>query len=271
LSANAGAVSVAHGDDIYFFANAMHGGNSIYLIRDFKAIKISDDYIDHLLNNAQGIVSVANPAQSKLGLVDIMGAVCVGVELTNTQTGEITTYVFDEQNKVWWEWNDSDSTGFKLTTRGFVSSFSGQPLFIRGGVLGLSNNTQYSIANITVNSTGSTIVLDYISKDPDYTANSAMYITSMQDLDSNNLKHIKMIDAVGDYADNSIALSWTKHIDWSNWSQAVMKVPSSLGYDQAVRWYNLGHCRRFALRAQFDGNKQIKHDAFEVSYNLRTQ
>jgi hypothetical protein len=271
LSANAGAVSVAHGDDIYFFANAMHGGNAIYLIRDFKAVKISDDYIDHLLNNAQGVVSATNPSQAKLGLVDNMGSVCVGVELTNSLTGEITTYVFDEQNKVWWEWNDSDANGLVFTTRGFVSSFSGQPFFIRGGVLGLNNNAQYTIANITVNQAGSTIVLDYVSKDPDYTAYTAMYITAMQDLDVNNWKHIKGIDAIGDYSDNTISLAWTKYTDWSNWSQEMVKTPASLGYDQAIRWYNLGHCRRFALRAKFDGNQQIKHDAFEVSYNIRTQ
>jgi hypothetical protein len=271
LTANQGAVSIANGDDIYFFANAMHGGNAIYMIRDFKAVKISDDYIDHLLNNAQGVTSEVNPAYAKLGLVDNMGSVLLGVELTNPLTGEISTYIFDEANKTWWEWNDADSTGLLFTTRGYVTNFSGRPFFIRGGVLGIASNAQYSIANCTTNETGSTIVLDYVCKDPNHTMYQALYITPMQMLERNNWKHLKFVDMIGDYTDNSVELSWTKFHNWSGWSQFVSKTPASVGYDQALRWYNLGHGRQFAFRIRFTGEGQIVHDAIEVAYNIRTQ
>lgn len=270
MTANSGAVTIANGDDIYFFANAMNGGNSIYLIRDFKAIKISDDYIDQLLNNATGVVSESQISQAKLGLVDVMGQVHVGLELLNKQTGEITTYVFSEQNKVWWEWVDTDANGFKFTTQGLVTSFSGAPFFISGGVLGLSNYAQYSIATVATG-TGSTATLYYVSKDPTKSAAQALYITSMQDLDVNNLKQIKRIDAVGDYGNNVFSLSMTKHSNWSNWNAYQDRTQASLGADQPVRWYNFGHARRFALRALFTGNSQITHDAFEVQYTVRTQ
>ena len=271
VSANMGAVTINNGDDIYFFANALYGGNAIYMIRDFKAIKISDDYIDHLLNNARGITSTTDVSQAKLGLANIMGTICVGVEFTNTTTGEITTYMFDEANKVWWEWCDSTVDGLLVTERGFVSSFSGQPIMMRGTTLGVGTGAQYSIPNASYNEAGSTIVLDYVSKDPDYSAATAMYITPMQDLGSNNWKHLKGVDAIGEYSDNVVKLSYTKWSDWSNWSQYQSKTPASLGHDQAIRWYNLGHARRFAFRVLFQGSGQIAHEALEVSYNIRTQ
>lgn len=271
MTANLGAVSINNGDDIYFFANALYGGNAIYMIRDFKAVKISDDYIDHLLNNTQGVVASADPTLAKLGLINIMGTIHVGVEFTNNATGQITTYVFNEADKVWWEWVDSDASGLLFTERGIVSNFSGQPISMRGGILGLANNALFSIPNCTYNPTGSTITIDYVSKDPDNSAYAALYITPMQDLDSTNWKHIKSIDAVGDYSNNVLQLSWTKHQDWANWSNFEDKSPSVLGTNNACRWYNLGHARRFALRASFFGSGQIAHEAFEVSYNIGTQ
>lgn len=271
VSANMGAVTINNGDDIYFFANALYGSNGIYRIRDFKAEKISDDYIDMLLNNSQGVTSVVDIAHAKLGLANIMGTIVVGVELTNTTTGEITTYIFDEANKLWWEWQDSDTSGLVFTDRGYVSSFSGQPLMMRGTVLGVASGAQYSIPNATYNASGSTIVLDYVSKDPDYSSGTAMYVVPMQDLGVNNWKHIKFIDAIGEYSDNQISMSYTKWSDWSNWSAYQTKSPSSFGHNMACRWYNLGNARRFALRFLFQGDGQIAHEAFEVSYNMGTQ
>jgi hypothetical protein len=217
------------------------------------------------------VVSEVNPAYAKLGLVDIMGTIHVAVEMINAATSEVTTYVFNEADKVWWEWVDSDATGLIFTTRGIASNFLGRPFLIRGNVLGLRNNAQYTISGATINESGSTIVLDYISKDPDQSAYTALYLTPLQDLERNNWKHLKFIDAIGDYGTNTISLSWTKHADWSNWSTYMDKTPSGVGYDHAARWYNLGHARRFALRVKFSGNDQIAHEAFEVGYNIMTQ
>jgi len=271
VSANMGAVTINNGDDIYFFANALFGGNGIYMIRDFKAVKISDDYIDMLLNNTQGVTSQVNTAQAKLGLANIYGNIHVGVELLNTTTGEYTTYIFNETDKVWWEYVKSNDDGLVFTDTGYVTNFSGQPIMIRGEVLGIASGAQHSVSSVTTNEAGSTITLEFVSKDPDRSCRTAMYITQMQDLDTNNWKHLKGVDMIGEYGNNIIQMSWTKYSDWSNWSQYQSKTPASLGQDQAIRYYNLGQARRFAFRFLFRGTDQIVHDAVEVSYNIRTQ
>jgi hypothetical protein len=110
----------------------------------------------------------------------------------------------------------------------------------------------------------------YVNKDQNNFCQFAQYITGLQDLEAQNWKHIKSIDMIGNYGDNSISLAWTKTPDYSVWSSYYERTPTDPGTDQATRFYNLGHARRFAFDVVFQGNSNIEHNAIEVEFNIKT-
>lgn len=116
----------------------------------------------------------------------------------------------------------------------------------------------------------SELTLYYTNKDPQDVAATAMYITQFEDLDSNNWKHVKHVDFIGDYGNNYIGLSWSFTPNYSVSSSYTTFTPEDYP-DQAARFYNLGQGRRMAFKTKFVGESQINHEAIEVSYNIRTQ
>lgn len=137
----------------------------------------------------------------------------------------------------------------------------------------LRNSAVVSVnAQLFTTTTGaSELVLFYTNKDPQDVSNVSLYITPFMDLDSNKWKHIKHVDAIGDYGNNDIELSWSATPDFSVWSDYQIREPTDTPADQAIRWYNLGQCRRMAYKVRWVGSSQINHEAFEVSFNIRTQ
>lgn len=269
IAVNGGTVSIANGDDIYLIANYPYGG-TVYRIRDFKAEKISDDYIDTILNNDQDIVGLANPASATLGLVDIFGTVCLGIEFTNYLTGAKSTLVFSERDRVWFEWVNSDATGLSSTSKRIVSNFYGTSLLLDGQVVGKGTFPNYSISEAEV-ITSSTAKMWFLSKNPLGGVVTAELYTDLIDFDSQNIKHLKWVDSVGDYGNNTVELAWTTTPDYSNWSSLLLKDPTALGKQYPVRFRNLTQGRRFAFRQRFIGSSNIAHEGLEISYNLRTQ
>lgn len=114
------------------------------------------------------------------------------------------------------------------------------------------------------------LTLYYANKDPQDVAEAAMYITQFEDLDSNNWKHVKHVDFIGDYGNNEVELSYSFTPNYTVWSNYMSFTPSDYP-DQAARFYNLGQGRRMAFKVIFSGSSQIYHEAIEVSYNIRTQ
>lgn len=271
VAVNGGTVSIANGDDIYLLAAYPLGG-TVYRIRDFKAEKISDDYIDTILNNDQDVTNTANPVSATLGLMDIFGNICIGIEFTNASTGTKQTLVYNERDRVWWEWADSDATGLKATqTKRIVSNFYGQPLTLGGDVLGKGTYTgSYTICEAEA-VTSSTLRMWHLSKNPLGGVVAAEAYTDLIDFDTNNYKTIKSIDFVGDYGNNTVELAWTKSADYSNWSGLQLKDPTALGKEYPVRYRPNFMARRIAFRERFIGSSNISHEGLEINYNLHTQ
>jgi hypothetical protein len=116
----------------------------------------------------------------------------------------------------------------------------------------------------------SELTLYYTNKNPQDVSNVAQYVTQFEDLESNKWKHIKHVDAIGDYGNNVIKLSWSITPNYSLWNPYQIRTPSTLP-DQATRWHNLGQARRMAYKVRWIGDSQINHEALEISYNIRTQ
>lgn len=138
--------SIAFGDDIYFFANSENGGNAIYMIRNLQAMKISDDYIDYILNDQTGVTTNIDPTTAILGVADVMGNIQLTLSFRDPNTNLLTAvFVFNERDMVWWEWSKSDTTGFLTDSIGYGSNLTGKPLILSGQVLGIGTNVQHSV------------------------------------------------------------------------------------------------------------------------------
>lgn len=269
LSAHGGTVSIANGEDIFFIASSPNGGSAIYMIRDFQATKVSDDYVDFLLNNVNDTIGGTNISQARLGLIDVYGTINVGISFSAEDNTIVKTLVFNERDMCWWEWVASDSSGLVPDTVQVVSNVNGSPVFIRGNFLGLNNFGIYSIGGQSDDGAGN-LTLYYMSKNPNAGTRVAEMYTDVIDFDVNNWKHLAYVDAIGDYGDNSVELFFTKNPDYSNWRSLGKKFTTSPETDQAMRWYNPGQARRFAFRKRFIGTSDIAHRGLDVTFNIRT-
>lgn len=151
MFANNGLVSIAYGDDIYLLANSENGGNAIYVIRDFRPIKISDDYIDYLLNDSTGITADIPTNTIRLGVVDVMGVVMFAFELKHPTNYQTKTFLFNERDMSWWEWKEYNGGVFYPATYGPTSNLNGHPFILNSGELGVTGNVQYTIAKVETN------------------------------------------------------------------------------------------------------------------------
>jgi hypothetical protein len=269
LSAHGGTISIANGEDIYFIASSPNGGSAIYMIRDFQATKISDDYVDFLLNNTGDSIGSTNISQARLGLIDVYGTINMGIEFTDGEGTFKKTLVFNERDMCWWEWVGSTSAGLAPDTTQVISNVNGSPIFIRGNFLGTGDFAIYSIGGQSDDGSGN-LTLYYMSKDPLAGTRTAEMYTDMIDFDVNNWKHIAYVDAIGDYGDNTVELFYTRNPDYSSWRSLGVKNTTSPSNDQAMRWYNPGQARRFAFRKRFIGNTDIAHRGLDVTFNIRT-
>ena len=141
-----GLASIAYGDDIYFVASSENGGNAVYVIRNFQPIKISDDYIDYVLNNQEGVVKNVPRSNVELGLVDVMGNVQLCLQFRSPSSNYLNAvFLFNERDMVWWEWSESGYEGFVTSAIGPGSNLAGKPFFLDGSLLGVASNAQFSV------------------------------------------------------------------------------------------------------------------------------
>lgn len=137
-------ISVCLGDDIYFLG-AKDNQIGIYVIRGFQATKLSDDYIDYLLNDESRLNNLTSSSVVELGFADIFGNIKLVAQFRNNSGNIRNCFVFNERDMVWWEWAKSDNTGFITDAVGLSSNISGKPLFLDGQLLGTGRKATYSV------------------------------------------------------------------------------------------------------------------------------
>jgi hypothetical protein len=273
--------TIADGDDIYFIGQAPNSGLAVWRIRNFQAEKISDDYLNFLLNNE---LDVGNPQainSATLGMIDIYGNVSFAMTI---QTADLTyrTFVFNEKAKIWWEWARSDANQL-YNSYALLNYMGGRPIYISGSFIGTDYwTTDYattgyvsgegtqlsSTMSVTkMELTSNSVKYTFFSKQPGIAASTAEFYTDLQDLDTTNRKHIKAVDAVGDYGDNTVELAFTKNADYSNWTTLQLRNPTTIGKEYPVRWTNLCLARQVAFRVRFRGMSGVAHNSLRVAFN----
>lgn len=264
---NGNTASISNGDDIYFVGTNPIAGTGVYLIRDFKLVKVSDDFIDYILNTTESDAGTVAIDSISLGMIDIYGQACLGLEVN---AGSVRyTYVLNEKDKVWWEWTDSDATGLLSSSKRVISNLNGEQLILSGRTLGNGSFLNFTVGKIEV-LTSSTLKLWYMDKNQAGGARAAELYTDMVDFGNNNYKHIKYVDSLGDYGNNTVELGWTFNSDWTGWSSLYSRTPSTYPYSP-VRYHNLGRARRAAFRQRFIGSSDIAHEGLDIYYNVGTR
>jgi hypothetical protein len=266
------------GDSIFFLSYEDRLGYGVYTLQDYSVRRISNFYVDTLLNNED--ITADAPFSTQLYVVDFYGDPCL---VFNTgfasalyvESGYVDSgYVFQISNtsgfpyvcystkqRQWFDFSFSDETGYNwskvIQTPGFMQ-LSPNNL---DGIWKTYYVTSYAASGV--------VNWEYFTKD--YNAaygSTAEMIFDPTDFGSFNWKHIKSVDAIGDFGNNTVALAWTPNADQSNWSSYVAKTQSTLGYKNPLRWYNLGRHRVSGFKVRFQGDSNIKFPALEVKYNL---
>lgn len=266
------------GDVIYFLSYEDRTGYGVYVIDNFTPKRISNFYIDTLLNNED--LTGDLPFSTTLGIVDFYGDPCLMFNMGFAQAQYVennyveNVYVFEtattqgypfvaysSRHKQWFDFMFSDGTGYNWNL--LVQA----PKFMQLAPTNLNGIWKtYFVASY---SAGGVVNWYYFIKD--YNApysTTAEMVFDATDFGANNWKHVKSVDALGDFGSHTVSLAWTPNANYSNWSSYIDRVQNTLGYKNAIRWNNLGRHRTSAFRVKFVGTGNFMFKGLEVKYNL---
>ena len=233
------------GDVIYFLGGEGGAYNGVYKIENFKVSKISDLWMDDWLTTASANTPI-------LSVYEHYGIGCLAL------SSALFTFVYKPDTNTW--------SSVRFGGRSLYDSVFGN-YFGEGGTYLLTYD--FNTFNIRLMKSGYREPQSQLEADPEDF--NAVYITDLIDFSSNNQKHIKWVDVVGWFGDNTVNLQYTR--DYSNsptWTNCGTKDQDTNGTDKPLRYHNLGRTRGHRFKVTFSGESDIKFDGFEISYNLGT-
>lgn len=271
------------GDNIFFLSYEDQFGYGVYTIDNFNVKRVSNFYVDTLLNN-EGVTGIS-PLSTTLQLADFYGDPIVmfnGAFAGNLYVAEgyydpvtTPTYVsaanplqgypyicLSGKHRQWFDFYFSNDAGYNWS------------LFPTSNFFQLAPNSVGDLWRthfVTTYGAAGSVTWQYFSKDySGANPTTAEVYFDINDFGSNLWKHVKYVDAVGDFGNNTVSLSWTPNRDYTSWVPYVPRVQSTLGYKNAIRWHNLGRHRGSAYKMKFVGTTNIMLEGLEVNYNLGT-
>lgn len=245
---NARYMSVSIGNDTYF-NGTVDGANGIYRIRDFKITKVSDAYLDRIMNNGSRVIYNSG----------LFSAVFNGMPVLCFSTytpGDISSYglyALNLEDSVWTQCSLPNSGTYDI-----------MPKFA------------YSDQNVTVVfgdefTTGTVYARKWISLNEDKISPTGSTVTSYMIFDTfdggNELqKHFKYVDVIGDMGDNTVTLTFTKESS----KESTTYTSSNDSAGDPIRFRNLCRAKRINLKVGFSGKTQIEFRGLDVAYNQGT-
>lgn len=238
------------GDKLFFLSWEDRFGYGVYTLDSFTVKRLSDHYIDSVLNN-NGMNGGA-PFLTGMGMIDMFGDPCLAFSLSSSLPGTLC-YCFSSKHGVWFTITLPNSASSNFTQ--FAST-----LIISEWVTAYYQNE------------GSDVVRFFtFSKEYSATGTVPQQAEIVYDLtyfDSLNEKHVVGVGLVGDYGTNSVTLLYSKAVDYTGWVSCGAKVQSTLGSSNTIRWWNLGPMRQAAFRIIVLNGANFMHEGLEVTYNF---
>lgn len=215
-----------------YIAQSDSGGRAVWQINGFQPKRISDEYIDRVLDAEGDIEQVHGYG------IRTMGHLFFVINLPNLGR----TLVYDVDEKLWHEWS------------------TGSGVFQYNHMI----DTQLGYSYLLHISNGKLFKFDpqsYYDYDQPITLD---IVTNKYDMDTINRKFLHNFRIVGDrYQTNSVDVRWTDddYQTWSNWKTINLA-------DDFPNLPRLGSFRRRAFQVRHTGNYPLRMESFEVTYSV---
>lgn len=230
------------GDKIYFIGREDNGSYGLYVIDKFRVTRISSPTMDFHINNP----TYVGARNSVLGL-NVNGTVCPVLQLSDAGFSTIKHIGWHPDEKEWFEL--------------FLPYAEVQTA---QAWLNCINHGEYTYLQTS----------NYFSKIGPYAANpteyTSYYISPLYDFNSQNMKHIKYVDVIGDFGTNVVQLKYTNDSDHGTYVSTNTLAHSSVGRNNPLRFRQLGRARRQGYKIEISGASQFVLEGLEVAYNLGT-
>ena len=226
---------------IFYLSQSDSGGRSAWLIDGFQPKKVSDEFIERILDSETNITAAHGfGVRTKGHLFYVINLVGIG-----------RTLVYDSDEKLWHEWS-SNSSGSHAIFRCSHIADNGS-----------------GVAYLLDNSNGNVYTLNPSAYDDNGTSILVEIVTNKYDMDTYHRKFMWSLRLVADRYNvasaNSVTLNWTDD-DYQNWSND--KTISLT--DDWPAFQRLGSFRRRAFRVRHSSNNPLRLESLEVEYTEGT-
>lgn len=232
-----------------YFNGEVAGVRGLYRIRDFKVQKVSDAYIDRLLNAHHTTVYEAGLFPASFNGSPVL---C----FSNYKLGDSASHVlfaYSIEDNVWVQCS-LPNTG----TYDIIPVFS----FI------IDQNT-YVFGSDASTGDARARKWTYINEDSVSPAGGtvdAYMIFDTFDGGTELQKHFKYVDVIGDMGDNTVTLTFTKESS----KESTTYTSSNDSAGDPIRFRNLCRAKRINLKVGFSGKTQIEFRGLDVAFNQGT-
>lgn len=226
------------GDVIYFLGGPSGAASGIYKIENFKAEKISDDWVTQAVARNGGVTTMMYYSH--------MGEACLLVG---------SNLVYKPSTKSW------SQISVSMVLRDSVPG----GFLNEGGAYWIAYNSGTDYYSLMKSGLRTSNLLDVTPE-----SISASYVTQNIDFMQNSLKHFKWVDVLGNFGNNGVTFAYSKDLERSSASfvaTTAAKYQSTLGQKNPLRWRNLGRARGNMFAVTFLGTDNIDFAGFEVAYN----
>lgn len=223
-----------------FFLGTSNGLVSLYKIQDFKISKVRNQHLDEILY-------VQN--EYSIYTINSYGRILVAILYTDDM------YVYDPEEDNLAKWDVPPTYGVGDFRRLFLTSpttayLSGFPTNGLGKTHYVSRNSSSKVTVTTLEYAAETVV-------------SSVTFGNF-DGETNSLKHIKWVDALGLFNDNTVTLTFTKD---PITAPAGTTVTGNDSTGAPIRFRNLGRVRNIHLKVTITGTSTYSMFGIEIGYN----
>lgn len=218
-----------------YISQSDSGGRAVWVIEGFQPKKITDEYIERILDSEVDMSDCRGfGLRTKGHMFYVINLKTIG-----------RTLVYDFDEKLWHEWSSNSAGSHAVFGCDYMSDSSTGMAFL----LHSSNGTLYKLDPSVCTDDGTTILCELV--------------TNKYDMDTYNRKFVSSIKVVGDrYSSaNSITLYWTDN-DYQTWSNAKTIDLT----DDFPAFHRLGSFRRRAFKIIHNSNNPFRCESLECVY-----
>ena len=220
-----------------YISQSDSGGRAVWLVEGFQPKKVSDEYIERILDAETDIEDCRGFGFRTKGHM---------FYLINLKTNG-RTLVYDLDEKLWHEWSSNSSGNHGVFQCDYMADNSTGAAY----VLHSSNGCLYKV--------------DVDSYQDDGTAILVELVTNRYDMDTYYRKFMSSIKIVGDLYEttNNLSLQWSDN-DYQTWSN-VKTISLS---DTFPAFHRLGSFRRRAFKLTHSSNNPLRLESLEAVYTV---